>query len=409
MVKVCMVLLFAFLFWACEVDVQKELAYSAVVVEDIQGGSFECITEVLKEKDIVILGEAGHGDGKTFEVKANLIKYLIEKEGFNALAIEGAGFIDMQIKNSVIPVDSLLVFKYKKEWLPWWGYSKQTKLLIDFLKTHNTLKYIGLESYAHTELRDFLNKRLSEVEKNMQVLSKFDSVYSQLKGDNFKCTSMADLDFYQQQLDKIRNENDIVKTNGLLLQVVNNESVNIDNQKYSNIIGGFEAENIYVNIRDRQMANNLIWYKKRNPKAKIIVWIANFHGAKNIGQIRYKEDIPDLYASFTLFNDYLVQEYGDKVYSMAFTSFKGGFGELLFSDAPPGMINTPNNSLESELGKKNFDFAFIDFESVRKKKPNWRNKIFNSTLLGYDNKPGKWLDVFDGIFYIRENEPEVAF
>ena len=28
---------------------------------------------------------------------------------------------------------------------------------------------------------------------------------------------------------------------------------------------------------------------------------------------------------------------------------------------------------------------------------------FNSTILGYDCKPGKWAQVFDGVFYLKEN------
>ncbi len=26
-------------------------------------------------------------------------------------------------------------------------------------------------------------------------------------------------------------------------------------------------------------------------------------------------------------------------------------------------------------------------------------------LFGYDSKPGLWLDVFDGVFYIKKQEP----
>ena len=61
--------------------------------------SFEHIGSIVADKDIVILGESGHGDGKTHELKSRLIKYLIEEKGFNTFAGEGTGFLDMETLN----------------------------------------------------------------------------------------------------------------------------------------------------------------------------------------------------------------------------------------------------------------------------------------------------------------------
>lgn len=35
-------------------------------------------------------------------------------------------------------------------------------------------------------------------------------------------------------------------------------------------------------MRDTQMAENVLWYMDQFPNEKIIVWCANFHGAKDI-------------------------------------------------------------------------------------------------------------------------------
>lgn len=173
---------------------------------------------------------------------------------------------------------------------------------------------------------------------------------------------------------------------------------------YYHIIGGYEGENKYVNIRDEQMADNLIWYKERNPEKKIIVWIANFHGAKNIDKIRYKKDDPYLYDSYTLFNDYLEEKYSNKVYSLAFTSSIGEVQEL-FKDQTPIEIKAPENTLEFELKQKDLQYGYLDFNEINRKKPNLSQVKFNSILLGYDKKPGLWMSVFDGIFYVRKQEP----
>lgn len=66
---------------------------------------------------------------------------------------------------------------------------------------------------------------------------------------------------------------------------------------------------------------------------------------------------------------------------------------------------TKINSLEYYLDKQNSPFGYLDFNEIKMKDPKLKQTTFNSMLLGYDNKPGRWLDVFDGVFYIKKNEP----
>lgn len=40
--------------------------------------NFSNLNELINNKEIILLGEAAHGEGKTFEVKTELVKYLIE-------------------------------------------------------------------------------------------------------------------------------------------------------------------------------------------------------------------------------------------------------------------------------------------------------------------------------------------
>ena len=54
---------------------EKQLADQFMAFSD-ESASFEPIKAAVKDKRIVILGEAGHADGRSFEIKSELIEYL---------------------------------------------------------------------------------------------------------------------------------------------------------------------------------------------------------------------------------------------------------------------------------------------------------------------------------------------
>lgn len=160
-----------------------------------------------------------------------------------------------------------------------------------------------------------------------------------------------------------------------------------------------------VGVRDLQMANNLIYFKNRNPNAKIIVWLANFHGATNLREVLFAEGDPSMYSKFTVFGEHIKNKYSNKVYSLAITSSKG-FSKMPYNNKniKETKIISPKESLEYELDKQNCSFGFIDFNEIYRNHPQKKEKKFNSIMLGHVNQNGKWLKVFDGLFYIRENE-----
>src|SRR5690606_18440195 len=111
----------------------------------INESSFSFLDEVVENKNIVFLGEPGHGYGKTREVTSILVKYLVEQKGFNTIAIEGFGFIDMEIVNNSAFNNSL--FKNTNtDFFSYLGYVKQFRPLYDVIKQNKSLKFIGIES-----------------------------------------------------------------------------------------------------------------------------------------------------------------------------------------------------------------------------------------------------------------------
>lgn len=388
---------------------------------DLDTKTFEKIGDIVEDKEIVILGESEHGDGKTHEMKSRLIKYLVEEKGFNTIALEGTSFSDLEILNTNTALDSLITKRFKNNWLRWWGQSVQKQALIRTIKK-NKINLVGvgsfsyLLSHAHNHfwqkyfgpyLVDLHRKEADKIIKRLQKINQKTYILDTAK------VSLTDIAFYKKHLKDIKenipNNNGIfdTKEKAVFNRMVENMISYADQVKYRKIIGTDEAISKWVNIRDKQMAQNLISYKKRNRNAKIIVWIANFHGAKKISAVRYKEYKNKMYDGYTLFGEHLYNAFKKKVYSIAFTSSRGETARIFEEKAT--VIDAPKGTLEQQLENKGIEYGFIDFSGIRQTNPSLKDKIFKSTILGHDPKPGKWLRVFDGVFFIQKNERAVKY
>lgn len=139
--------------------------------------------------------------------------------------------------------------------------------------------------------------------------------------------------------------------------------------------------------RDSQMSENVNWLTEHFPNERFSIWCANFHGAKDISQTSYPTDSL-LYFNMQTMGEGISNKLGNKLYSLAFTS-----------------LNYNNNEkgiLESEISKTtNAPFVFIDFESFRFV-DGYKDKEFDCSVIR--KKKGRWLYIFDGIYYIRNQE-----
>ncbi|CAN5205120.1 erythromycin esterase family protein [soil metagenome] len=412
------ILFTCFLIIGCT-KTEKKIANQVIPVNLDSQYAFEHIGNIVADKEIVILGESQHGDGRTLELKSHLLKYLVEEKGFNTIAFEGRGFIDMEILNNDTPLDSLSK-SFSKDLLLTW-YAEEQMDMLDVAILNNKLNFIGLESgsdvfYLNPDLyidylREFLEKNyeFSEFEQ-WPRLKKINYNIGLNKSDDI---TEADIDFYSQYLtsiiDEIERQSKAVNSKNIEKDIILNSIKNA--AKYAVLFKNRWLYDdkinfpVYNNLRDNQMAENLFWHKERNPEAKIIVWTANFHGAKKIRDIRYKEEDSTLYNNYILLGEHLHKKYGDLLYSIAFTSSSG---ESAMLNQEPNVIIAPKGSLEKEIEKRNIDYGFIDFSAIRKSNPELINSKFNAIILGHDSKPGKWLNVFDGIFYIKKNEKIVS-
>lgn len=405
-----------FFFFSCKSITIEKVANEIVIVNNLnKNNSFYFLDESLLNKEIVLLGEATHGDGKTFEIKSKLVEYLVKEKGYDTFAFEARDFFEIEFINGNSFLEGVLDDALKQNWVRrWspWGPSKEIESLVA-LFSNNKLNYIGLETFSlnsypsdqsfiyiknrldSLSLSSYSSKiwdNLSEIRKKM--ISYKDSVSEQEFESYIKTLEVL----YQEISDTAYQEN------LFLLQTIENTITATKIDRFASPSTTDEKLDEFIRLRDAQMAKNLIWYKIRNPQSKIIGWMANFHAAKELRGVDFADGDISRYSKFTVFGEHIAKKHGELVFSLAFTSSRGT------SKMPYNMesveevkINAPENSLEKKLDLKNVNYGYIDFNELKKRKPRLKESKFNSIMLGYTNQAGNWLDVFDGLLYIREN------
>lgn len=409
-------------FISCTKDVKKQVVKELSIIDTVNNKlDFDTFRTILKDNEIVILGEAAHGDGKTFLIKSEMVKYLTENAGYNTIAFEGRDFLEMEIINGKKGIDSLAPYFNRDDWVrQWspWGPAQQIEILQEVTKNNKKLMYIGLEPYANKNLKEvliYLNKEFSEINTMAFDPLLWDTIkktHLNLFYGKSDLISNNDYKLYLNYLNKYYSFLKQIDANQknqhilFLTQAIENllTFVKISQVKSSDMSED-EILNKTINLRDKQMAENLKWHKKRNPDAKIIVWMANFHGARDLKDIFFADGEPERYKKFDVFGEHISSSFGDKVFSIAFTSSRGKSKMPYdFEGIEEKIINPGNNSLEKELDGTNAEFAFINFRKIRKNSPSLTNTYFNSIMLGHIEQNGKWLNAFDGVFYIKNQE-----
>ena len=370
--------------------------------------SFETIANLIKDKQIIILGECGHGDGRTFEIKSEIVRYL-DSIGDYTLILEGMNSFDGAILNKELPV--LIINKsglnIQNCWYGQWSWAKEAAELVDAIDK-NQIDFYGMESEP-TYCSYFQIAYLSNLFYSDSIMKQglFDynwkkllEIDNKLHQYNDSLINASDYPYYDSSLLAMRNklsDNDVSFNKDAVLLLIDNML------SFSNLAKcGFSLTcdsciDCVNMIRDRQMADNVAWYLNHHPEKKVIIWAANFHGAKAISQIKYgKEPDPELYEKYTLLGEHLANMFPNQVYSIAFTSGCGEVGYVNQDESYP--IEPDSTSVEFALLHRDIKYGYLDFGSH----PEFEDVPFHSILLGYHNKIGKWAKSFDAIFYIRE-------
>lgn len=368
----------------------------------------------LSKARIVLIGEAGHGDGKTFEMKEKLIKYLVIKHGFNTIALEGAGFVETPYALTSLKKDSNTYKEFEKCLDLKWSKSQQMKGLLDFMALNyknNQIDIYGFDpqptSTSYTDkLFDFLAdssaRCLTHIDKTVfaEYLTKLRSYYKQSTGQEEFTLSFDEI----KTLDSLtriyisQSESNCSLVKQTLLNIQSCVRLFIYNMEE---MGYLDRS---VNSRDSVMALNIFYYLDRNPQAKMIVSGANFHIIKDLSLIthhydslKYKRIIPMGY--------FIARKYKRSSFTIAFTN-GGGQNGYCTDTTVYDVIKTANfpinaNTLEYIFKKSKCNIASINCsKATAQLKQQTRSLIFGGSM-----HYGYWNKAFDCIMYIDKQIP----
>lgn len=355
--------------------------------------------EVVKDKQIILLGEQEHGDGSAFLAKIRIIKFLHQKLNFDVVAFE-TGFYETphywnRYLNRVLSLNDAIKRALPKQW----STAEEMQTLYQYM-ADSSLTLTGFDNYDHnaTMLVTYLNQ-IDSLEKtnNLQANDTFKKVVSELftKGINAKPTKSDQQSFY--------NHID------LLISTLNRKK-DMDHSFWEQELRGLKSHGMgwwqpqahtrknwwtSGNIRDKQMAENILWLaQQKYPGRKIVVWAANYHIARNVST-EVKEDKHFQNQGAVAMGQYLHDTLKDKMYALAICSYTGQRADVGTTiNVYPIKPRSPE-SLEHYLHTKTYDYAFVNFSNM-----NPSGSQFKMAGLWHYELTGNWTKVFDGIFFI---------
>jgi len=392
----------------------KELVLQNAVSlsEENASEGFQKIGEAIGEAKIVFIGEQDHGDGSTFLIKADLIKYLHKHKGFNVIAFESdiysVNYAWTEYKAGNISTDSAIKSSIYQVWTNCTQTSKTFEYIAQTQKNPNHISLTGFDNqlFFKIGLKNLAGDLITYLSTKPIEFSKT-SYYQQYFStdlDSLMKIFRYNNDNKAAKLVMLKKMKDILS--GIQGQLI---SANLNADYHFLIIENciayceqliFTYEGNEYNssaVRDKQMADNLTWLATHLFKdEKIIVWAANSHIMNNSSSgLKKVFNKPPSMGSFIKFDPIL----GPQSFLLGFTGYTGEFGRATVNKTYK--IQRPKlNSIETWLHEANYKKSFVNFRPLQTNKESFFMNCFN-----WRDYKAAWQNFFDGIIYLENTEP----
>jgi erythromycin esterase len=358
-------------------SLQDEIVEQGKGFRDIS--DFNELIEKIKDKKIVMLGEASHGTQEFYQWRRFLSKELLSRHGFNFIAVEGDWPACERLNQYIHRGSSQNVAQVMKgfsRWPTWmWANTEVMKLMADLrdinTKLQNEIGFHGLDVYSLYESIDETINKLRSIDSGLAaraeaLYSCFDpfkhdehayahSLYRKSKG----CEEEVLLALSQILQSNLKNDHKY-------LDVIQNARIIKNAERYYRAMISFDEDS--WNVRDRHMMETLDKLLEHyGSGSKAIIWAHNTH----IGDYRATNMVN--HGQINL-GGLARQRYGEEdVALIGFTTFSGtvlasphwdGSIELMpIPEAIAGSLEFTLHEAVPALQAQNF---YLDFSSVRK-------------------------------------------
>ncbi|WP_374035634.1 erythromycin esterase family protein [Bdellovibrio bacteriovorus] len=255
----------------------------------LKHGDLQDVILHIKDRKVVMLGEASHGTHEYYHWRAQITQELISKHGFHFVAVEGdwpsCQYLDRYVRSSNL---DKLPFVHFARWPAWMWANEEVRDFTTWLKSHNHLKnekpvgFHGLDVYSLFESIDAIFKTVGEIEPDLMApLKEYYSCFASYRHDEKKY--VKDLmrnykgcrDEAVSALEELLEKN-MTRSDNSLFDAIQNARVIKNAESYYRAMTDFEDSS--WNVRDRHMLETLeALLRHYGPDAKAIVWAHNTH------------------------------------------------------------------------------------------------------------------------------------
>ncbi|MEH6659356.1 erythromycin esterase family protein [Leeuwenhoekiella marinoflava] len=349
------------------------------------------LKEELQGKDLVMLGEMTHMYANIFEMKARIVKYLHQNLGFNTIAIESPMYDIWKMNQKGFNPD-----EFKESIWGVWSQSETFQKLINYIDQNN-ISVIGFDS-QFIDTNAFIENFYDYCERNkIPIKVDEDDLGIIIEGVIESST------IEEEDIDYRTYENELQRILKAITKLESNETNYYWNQFIKSLIAG--SQNAFYNtteylttdfgnknhnIRDTQMADNLLTYIARNPDEKIIVWADNIHIMNDNSSIT-----KPVSKDFISMGNHIHESLKNKAYSLATIHAN----DSLFDTGTRRWEATPvqEGSFEAQLKKLQIPYIFISSNQPAMRQP------YESRLLDFIDFTSVRLDqLHDGYIFLKD-------